>query len=336
MSTEFNRIVIIGAGPGGLTLARILQQRGVKSAIYESEESANARNQGGSLDLHEDTGQSALRACGLIVEFKKLSRPDGDDTTVVDKSATVHYQSKPPTIFSLKRPEIDRAHLRNLLIDSLDDGTIKWGKKMKEIKEHSDSIEIFFEDGTSTEADYLVGADGAWSKVRAHLTDIKPEYSGVTFVDMTLIDLDSKSPDLSKLVRQGTLFAFDEGQGIIAQRNSEGKVRIYAGQKVPETGDECLTKNPKDYLTKIFSTWVPLLKEFITFSVENSVVRKIYALPVGFSWALNERITLLGDAAHLMSPFAGEGVNLAMADASDLADCLCYHKQKVSSAYHRR
>ena len=336
MPTEFKRIVIIGAGPGGLTLSRILQQRGVKTEIYESEESANARNQGGSLDLHEESGQHALRACGLIEEFKKLSRPDGDDTTVVDRSATVHYESKPPLLFSGNRPEIDRAHLRDLLIESLDKGTIKWGKKMKEIKEHFDTVEIFFEDGTSAKADYLVGADGAWSKVRAHLTDVKPEYSGITFVDMTVIDLDRKSPDLSKLVRQGTLFAFDEEQGMIAQRNSEGKVRIYAGLKVPETGDERLTKNPKDYLRNNLSEWAPILKDFITFSEEVSVVRKIYALPVGFSWAINDRITLLGDAAHLMSPFAGEGVNLAMADASDLADCLCYHKQKVSSAYHRR
>jgi 2-polyprenyl-6-methoxyphenol hydroxylase-like FAD-dependent oxidoreductase len=336
MPKESNPIVIIGAGPGGLTLARILQQRGVKAVIYEAEESANARNQGGSLDLHEGTGQYALRACGLIEEFQKLTRPDGDDTTVVDKSATVHYQSKPPILFSANRPEIDRTHLRNLLIESLSEGTIMWGKKLKEMKEHSDFVEVFFEDGTSAKAVYLVGADGAWSKVRSHLSEIKPEYSGVTFVDMTVIDLDVKSPDLSKLVRQGTLFAFDEGQGIIAQRNSGGKVRVYASIKIPETGDECLTKNPKDFLRNNFTTWVPILKEFFTHSEEDSVVRKIYALPVGFSWEVNDRITLLGDAAHLMSPFAGEGVNLAMADACDLADCLCYCKQGVSSAYHRR
>src|SRR5205809_821255 len=59
------RIAIAGAGPCGLTLARLLQQKGADVRVFELESSTAARNQGGSLDLHEDSGQLALRKAGL-------------------------------------------------------------------------------------------------------------------------------------------------------------------------------------------------------------------------------------------------------------------------------
>lgn len=71
------RIAIIGAGPGGLLCARVLQQRGLAVTVYDADASAEARNQGGTLDLHADTGQIALREAGLLDDFFALARPEG-------------------------------------------------------------------------------------------------------------------------------------------------------------------------------------------------------------------------------------------------------------------
>src|SRR5580698_1195951 len=79
------RVVIVGAGPAGLTLARLMQRRGVAVQIVELDASPSARNQGGTLDLHEDSGQLALRCAGLSQAFHTVSRPEGQLSKVFDR-----------------------------------------------------------------------------------------------------------------------------------------------------------------------------------------------------------------------------------------------------------
>src|ERR1700691_607323 len=115
------RITIIGAGLGGLVLARIVQIHGIPSTIYELDAAADTRKQGGSLDMHEESGQIALRTAGLYEEFRRLTRPHGEAMRVLDKAGTV-FISHAPEQGAGGRPEIDRMALRNLLIASLDPG----------------------------------------------------------------------------------------------------------------------------------------------------------------------------------------------------------------------
>ena len=72
--TTTPRIAIIGGGPGGLMLARLLQLRGIGATVFERDSNANDRPQGGSLDLHADTGQHAFRIAGLEAAFLAEAR----------------------------------------------------------------------------------------------------------------------------------------------------------------------------------------------------------------------------------------------------------------------
>src|SRR5207248_8591979 len=180
-------------------------------------------------------------------------------------------------------------------------------------------------------ADVLVGAAGAWSKVRPLLWGAVPEYSGLSFVEAHLSDLDRQWPDAAALVGPGSMFALGPGKGMIAQRNGDGRIRVYiAIQEAQEwvranafvEGDPAATR---ERLLGIFADWAPQLRALIADSDDTLVLRPIHALPVGHRWDRRPGVTLLGDAAHVMSPFAGEGANLAMLDAAELARALADH-----------
>ncbi|CAF5175036.1 unnamed protein product, partial [Rotaria sp. Silwood1] len=158
---KLGRIVVVGAGPGGLTLARILQLHGVEVKVYERESSIAARPQGGTLDLHVESGQYALQIADLFDKFQALCRPEGQDMRIVDKSGTVHYEEVSNEI-RFDRPEIDRHDLRQLLLESLKEDTIAQGHNLQSIQSLSNGQhKLVFDNGVTDIADLVIGADGA-------------------------------------------------------------------------------------------------------------------------------------------------------------------------------
>jgi 2-polyprenyl-6-methoxyphenol hydroxylase-like FAD-dependent oxidoreductase len=343
------KVAIIGAGPAGLTLARLLQQSSLPCTIYEAESSRNNRNQGGTLDLHPRGGQLALKEAGLLAEFHRHSRPEGEASKIIKYDGSILWDDnvmepwRPVEEGEQERPEIDRLALRDILMDSLQPGTIKWGSKLLGVVEDEQTkgkFNLSFDDGSiELGFDLVVGADGAWSKVRPLLTTEKPFYAGITAIELWALDVDKKNPWLSQYVGQGSLFMFDEGRALMCQRNGTGAIRAYASVRQPVTwskdcGIDWTSPDARELLVReYFNDCGEDLKRVILESRDELIPRQCWMMPVGVKWETRPGVTILGDAAHLMTPFAGVGVNVAMTDALDLARALIARKESFSAKF---
>ncbi|MET7490246.1 NAD(P)/FAD-dependent oxidoreductase [Streptomyces sp. NPDC005538] len=335
MTTPHHPIAVVGGGLGGLTLARVLHVNGIESAVFDLEASPAARTQGGMLDIHDDSGQPALRAAGLYEEFRALVHPGGEATRVLDKAATVLLDE--PDDGNGGRPEVDRGQLRDLLLDSLPEGTVRWGAKVTGARPlDGGRHEVTLADGTSFTTDLLIGADGAWSRVRKLLSDALPAYTGISFVEVDLPEAAVRHPVSAEVVGGGMLFALAAGKGILAHHETDGSLHIYVALSVPEDEfdgvDFTDTEAAKAYTLEHFADWDKSLRALVADADGPLVPRRIHALPIGHRWDRVPGVTLLGDAAHLMSPFAGVGANLAMLDAAELGLALAAHPGDTEAA----
>ena len=327
-------VTIIGAGLGGLTLARVLHVYGIATTVYEAEASADARTQGGMLDIHEHNGQLALKAAGLFEKFVQLIHPGGQQSRALDKYGNVLLDH--PDDGTGGRPEVPRGELRRILLASLPADTVRWGHKLQLATPLGGGRhELRFASGSTLTTDLLVGADGAWSKVRPLLSEAKPAYAGITYLETYLFDSDARHKASAEAVGGGGMFAMAPGKGIMAHREPNGVLHTYAGLKKPEDWFGGIGfSDPAAvvaHVAKEFDGWAPELIALITDGETNPVPRPIYSLPLGHRWNRVPGVTLLGDAAHLMAP-SGEGANLAMYDGAELAQAIAANPGNVEAA----
>lgn len=333
-------IAIIGGGPAGLTLARLLQLKNAHVKVYERDFNKEARVQGSPLDMHEDSGLAAIRKAGLLEEFKKTFRPGADKTLIMNEQAEIlfsDHETKPEEDFGAEhfRPEIDRGPLRNMLLESLQPETVVWNSHFISMEPHNKGWLLHFKNGTSAYADLVIAADGARSKIRPYLTDIKPVYSGVIMLEGIVSK--EHAPNIDALINGGKIMAFGNSQNILMGQKGNGDLGFYASFKANENW---VTNSGLDFsdrtavlqwFKKEYPEWSKIWYELFENAVVPFIPRLIYAMPLDQSWETKSNLTLMGDAAHVMPPFAGEGANMAMLDALELSEYLTdnrYHTLK--------
>jgi 2-polyprenyl-6-methoxyphenol hydroxylase-like FAD-dependent oxidoreductase len=334
-SSSSPSIAVVGGGLSGLVLARILQQHDIACTVYELDATADARRQGGLLDLHVESGQLALREAGLYEQFRRLTRPQAEAMRVMDKAGTVFIDQASEG--NSGRPEIDRTELRALLLDSLHPGRVVWDRKLSRARRLDDGrFELVFANGSRETADLLIGADGAWSRVRPLLSSASPEYAGISYFELHVTDAPTTVPASAALVGTGSLFALSDNKNLGGHggRDLHLGVMLRAAEDWLDTrgvdwSDPAATRTA---LLAEFADWTPALTDLIRHCDDEIVARRIHALPTGHSWPRTPGVTLVGDAAHLMSPFAGEGANAAMLDGCELALALIEHGDDVEAA----
>lgn len=333
MLLQNKKVAIVGGGPGGLTLAKLLQLKDVDVKVYERDLNKNARVQGSPLDLHDESGLAALQKAGLLDAFKNNFMVGADQSTITNHKAEIFFSDhgeKQEENFGDEhfRPEIDRGVLRKILLESLNPETLVWDSHFLSMTQQDEGWLLHFKNKESVYADIVIGSDGANSKIRPYLTDIKPFYSGITMLEGNVYDAEKRVPNISEILRGGKIMAFGNEQNILMGQKANGEIGFYASFKTDENWavssglDFSKQTEVLKWFKKEYPDWSSVWYELFENTSTPFIPRPIYCMPLDQTWKTVKNLTIIGDAAHLMPPFAGEGVNMAMLDALELSEVL--------------
>jgi tetracycline resistance monooxygenase len=337
MLLKDKKVAIIGGGPVGLTMARLLLQEGVDLTVYERDKDPLARIWGGTLDLHKGSGQEALKKAGLLETYYARALPMG--IIVADQRGKVLFTKQPTPENQYDNPEINRNDLRKMLLESLAGDTVVWDRKCMELTHCDGQWMLHFENGMQATADVVIGANGGLSKVRKYVTDAVVEDTGTFIIQGDVAQPETACPEFYALCDGNRLMSAHQGNLLVSNPRNNGVLSYGVIFKKPEEWmndhgpDFQHTDSIRAMLLDRLVHWDARYQQLIqsTSGFWGLPTRK---LPLDTPWKTNRTlpITLIGDAAHLMPPFAGQGVNTGLMDALHLSENLTNGKWETLHA----
>lgn len=327
MLLKDKEIAIIGAGPAGLTLAKLLQQEGADVKVYERDQDSQTRILGGTLDLHKGSGQDAMKKAGLLESYYAKAIPMG--RTIANEKGKVLFIKNQTPESHYDNPEINRNNLRQLLLDSLTPNTVIWNRKFTNLEKADEKWILHFENNIIATADLVIGANGGMSKARKFITDAEVEYTGTFIIQGEVFQPEIQCPDFFQLCDSNILMAANHGINVIANPNNNGALTYNVTFRKPEEWihenklDFKNTESMATFLSDILADWDKCYHQLFR-STSFFVGLPTRKISVEDPWKSNRPlpITLIGDAAHVMPPFAGQGANTALLDALILSENL--------------
>ncbi|MES0488923.1 MAG: FAD-dependent monooxygenase [Leptospirales bacterium] len=309
-------ILIVGGGIGGLTLAADLEKRGVSYALFESSHEID-KNGGGGLKLwpnalrafREVGAFEALVERGSVIKSGIVKTDTGEDLARIPLGLIGEKINYP--VLSLPRSEILFA-----LREKTSDNNIHYNRKVVKVEALEDRVEIEFSDGTNAMGKVLIGADGARSQIRKKLF---PERELVYAGRISWRGLLSVEKGQAPCPDEENWEYFGRGKRFGYAHMGPGKMGWYA----PINNDETFApEDVKKYLLSEFKNWPTDVQELIQKTNPDQIIRS----PIRYrqfdeAWGKG-RVTLLGDAAHAMTPDLAQGACMAIEDGAVLGDCL--------------
>jgi len=312
------KALIVGGGIGGLTAAIALQQVGFEVKIFER--ASEFREIGAGLWIWENamTAMDSLKV-GDAVRGRGVPNAHGGVRT---------WQGEPlieriPSRRQHGSVAVLRADLQTALRESLDPHIIEFGAACADFTQDADGITVRLKDGQHIRGDVLIGADGIHSVIRSGLFGdaAQPRYAGFTAWRALTAFPHERIPS-------GVCWGNGSRFGFMPIR--DGRVNWFAGRRIPAATPDASTGR-KQELLEHFSRWFDPIPEMIRITDEAAIIRNdIYFGPLLKSWSRG-RVTLLGDAAHPMTPSIGQGACQAIEDAVILARCLQANNDTITA-----
>jgi ABC-2 type transport system ATP-binding protein len=322
------RVLVVGAGLGGLTAAVALRRLGIDAVILE--QAPEVRAVGAGISLWPNA-VNVLRRLGVgdVLETLGSHIVEGDIRDwrgeILHRSSTDQLEER----FGAPLIMVHRSILHTALVEALGEEAIRLKSRCVALHQDSEGVEVKLADGTAVRGHVAIGADGLNSVVRAiTLGDGPPRPSGLTaWRAVTAVDSSLASRlTVGESWGRGCLFG--------VQRIQEDEFYWYAAAR-SDSGGSTTGKAEKRQLLRRFENWHPPIKELIETTPEQAILRHdLYDRPLPHSLAFG-RVALLGDAAHPMLPNIGQGACQAIQDGETVAHTLAHTPTDPVSALDR-